>query len=139
MLTKYGQDFPLPSSRRHRRPAGDTILVTGTTGGLGCALLSQLYEAPEVQKIYAFNRKDNRRSLGERQRDALLDRGYRAGAILRSSKVVLLEVDLLRPNFGLSQDLYDEVSVVWFVLVKLRLILYVQVHDSVTHIIHNGT
>ena len=110
MLDKYSQDFPVHNPGPQRsRPIGDTVFVTGTTGGLGCALLSRLWETPEVVKIYAFNRK-GKRPLRERQRDLLLDRGYPADSILDSFKVVLLEGDLAQPNIGLSQELYTEVG-----------------------------
>ena len=110
MLTKYGQDFPLHSSRRHRRPAGDTILVTGTTGGLGCALLAYLVELPNVLRIYAVNRK-SKVALVERQRSTLHDRGYNAQAILENGKVVLVEAATEEPQLGVSSELYGEVRV----------------------------
>ena len=138
MLDKYSQDFPVhnPGSQRSR-PIGDTVFVTGTTGGLGCALLSQLCETPGVVKIHAFNRK-GKRPLRERQRDLLLDRGYPADSILDSLKVVLLEGDLAQSNIGLSQELYNEVGAELSQSHCLGLIP-TQVQNSVTHIIHNGT
>ncbi|KAI0085552.1 hypothetical protein BDY19DRAFT_1020953 [Irpex rosettiformis] len=119
MLEKYTQGFPVHIPQTNRMPIGDTILVTGTTGGLGCALLSQLYDASEVVKVYAVNRL-GKQSLKGRQRKLLRDRGYDGDAILRSSKVVLVEADFAHPLIGLTQELYDEIRL------------------SVTHIIHNA-
>ena len=113
MVEKYSQGFPIHNPQHDEVPIGDTILVTGTTGGLGCALLSQLSRAPEVVKIYALNRTGKRR-LEERQRESLRDRGYDAEAILQSSKVVLLEADLAQPMLGLSENIYTEVRAIVF-------------------------
>ena len=113
MVEKYCAKFPIHSSQYDKVPVGDTFLVTGTTGGLGCAILSQLAEAPEVVKVYALNRA-GKQPLEERQRQSLFDRGYDANAILRSPNIVLLEADLAQPMLGLSQDLYGEVRVIIF-------------------------
>ncbi|KAH9931804.1 uncharacterized protein B0H18DRAFT_1093226 [Fomitopsis serialis] len=87
---------------------GDVILVTGTTGSLGCALLVRLAADSGVSKVYALNRTaKNGESL---LIDVDLDEG----------KVVLLEGDLIAPRFGIERSIYNEMR------------------DSVTHIIHNA-
>ncbi|KAI0691830.1 hypothetical protein BC835DRAFT_1278821 [Cytidiella melzeri] len=120
MLDKHSGDFPVhqPQSGRDQFSVGDTIVVTGTTGGLGSALLAHLASMPEVKKVYAINRK-GRYPLRERQREVLVDRGYAADTILDLSKIVLVEADLSQSRLGLSQELYAEAN-------------------SVTHIIHNA-
>ncbi|KAH9911161.1 uncharacterized protein B0H18DRAFT_945218, partial [Fomitopsis serialis] len=122
MVAKYTADYPtflsdhnVPSSN----PA-DVVLVTGTTGSLGCHLLAQLAANPDIRRIYAFNRPSrNGDTIRLRQERALRERGLDTSA-LDSSRVVMLEGDLTRPKLGLADDIYQEM------------------HTSVTHIIHNA-
>lgn len=108
MLDKYGSDFP-----RHvataAQPSANTVLVTGTTGSLGTALLAALVEDPRVHKVYAVNRKGGM-SLEERQRQVLGQRGYDANRVLNSEKVVFVETNMDADGFGLSSRLYEEVK-----------------------------
>ncbi|KIY43717.1 acetyl-CoA synthetase-like protein [Fistulina hepatica ATCC 64428] len=53
----------------------ETVLVTGTTGSLGTALLAQLVALDSVGKVYAFNRPSSRKTV-DRQRQSLKLRGY---------------------------------------------------------------
>ena len=108
MAEKYGTDF-----RQHiprlGRPGKEVVLVTGTTGGLGAALLVTLVQSPEVERVYAMNRRSSQ-PLAERQKIVLDDRGYDSGAILRSPKVILIETDMDEERFGLSEAAYEAVS-----------------------------
>lgn len=118
-LARYTQNFPkhIPSSPV---PEKDVVLVTGTTGALGTALLARLVEMDSVAKIYAFNRP-SRQSVGllKRQKEALQSRGYDA-EIAVSPKVTLVEGDLTGNGLGVDAYLEEEIR------------------QSVTHIIHNG-
>lgn len=111
MLEKYTRQLPmhLPVNEQDNLPMREVVLLTGSTGCLGSALLAQLAVDPEVTKIYALNRT-GKTTLRERQRDVLLARGYDADATIDSSKVALLEADLIQPTLGLPQITYDEVS-----------------------------
>ncbi|KAI0795718.1 hypothetical protein C8Q75DRAFT_711913 [Abortiporus biennis] len=127
-IEKYTADIPsrpvVPQSLHvHRKDAGDVVLLTGTTGGLGCNMLALLSSDPAVTRIYAFNRKSkgsdsNRVGLKERQEKAIKKRGVEDEYV--PSKVVMVEGDLLQPQFGLSTELYEELR------------------NSVTHILHNA-
>ena len=70
MIEKYsiGLDGPidgvLPSSHLIE-PA--VVLLTGTTGGLGSFLLSELLRSPVVQCVFAFNRPSSTKSIEKRQ------------------------------------------------------------------------
>ncbi|KDQ17950.1 hypothetical protein BOTBODRAFT_143676 [Botryobasidium botryosum FD-172 SS1] len=126
LVAKYTADFPThrPLARDGfpSTAAGstDVVLVTGTTGGLGTALLRDLVALPSVSRIYAFNRKDKRGvSLRERQAEALAERGLDP-KILDSPKVVLVEGDTSVSDLGLSDALFAEIR------------------DSVTCIMHNA-
>ncbi|TCD65683.1 putative NRPS-like protein biosynthetic cluster [Steccherinum ochraceum] len=119
MVARYRQDFPtrVPSIPT---PTKDTVLVTGTTGSLGCTLLAQLLQAPEVEHIYALNRlSEDGRTLLDRQRGRLAEWGIDPDITL-SPKFTLLEADMSAERLGLTEDTYD----------KIR--------TSVTHVIHNA-
>lgn len=107
ILDKYSMDFQKHVPTVHR-PSEDVVLVTGTTGGLGTALLAALVEDPKVQRVYAVNRHGGA-PLAERQRQVLIQRGYDADRVMSSDKVILVETDMDGDNFGFSPDLYDEV------------------------------
>lgn len=118
MVAKYSKDFPV--HKGGVKSTGKVVLLTGTTGGLGCYGLQALVADPTVSRVYAFNRPARSgESLRERQRATLVDRGLDP-SFLESKKLVLLEGDLSAPAFGLSRDVYQELG------------------RSVTHIIHNA-
>ncbi|KAG6837399.1 putative NRPS-like protein biosynthetic cluster [Arthromyces matolae] len=99
----------------------DVILLTGSTGGLGCYLLEALVRDPTVERIYTLNRPhaQSKKSSKERQRAALNERNIDC-SILESSKVVFIEADTSQYNLDLPSDCYE----------KLR--------TQVTCIIHNA-
>lgn len=108
MVAKYSKDFPV--HKGGVKSTGKVVLLTGTTGGLGCYGLQALVADPTVSRVYAFNRPARSgESLRERQRATLVDRGLDP-SFLESKKLVLLEGDLSAPAFGLSRDVYQEVS-----------------------------
>lgn len=120
-------------------PSSQAVLLTGSTGGIGCSILTHLANDPNVSRIYAVNRSaPSGISLVERQIVALNDRGYDA-AILDMGKIVLIEGDLSCSDFGLSSDIYNQVGKVITKACSLPAnILNTQLRCSVTHIIHNG-
>ncbi|KZT63346.1 NAD(P)-binding protein [Daedalea quercina L-15889] len=125
LLAKYTSHLPPrppPSTDtfHSRTLSGSVVLVTGTTGSLGCHLLETLVCASSVSRIYAVNRRDRgSRKLRERQAEALRERGIDEDT-LASKKVVLVEADLTKSHFGLPEEEYREM------------------HESVTHVLHNA-
>jgi hypothetical protein len=104
-------------------PAADNmvVLLTGTTGALGCHLLVDLLANDNVKQVYAFNRVGKSgKSLADRQRDALLKQGIAVEAVLGHAKLTLLEGELAEEAFGLGAEMYQTLK------------------GSVTHLIHNG-
>ncbi|KIJ09827.1 hypothetical protein PAXINDRAFT_17112 [Paxillus involutus ATCC 200175] len=99
--------------------AGAVILLTGSTGGLGSFLLSQILENSTVERVYALNRPSLFTPIVERQRSAFLDKGLPVD-LLCTSKLVFVEADASRDKCGLPSALYDEIR------------------NSVTTIIHNA-
>ncbi|KZT22888.1 acetyl-CoA synthetase-like protein [Neolentinus lepideus HHB14362 ss-1] len=108
LIEKYSADMPTTSSSSARPlPAKSTVLITGTTGGLGSYMLWMLLEDKKVERVYAFNRKSSRSTLAERQTAAFADRGLPVN-ILQSPKLVLVEGEESARDLGLDSVLYDE-------------------------------
>lgn len=107
MVEKYTKDFPahVPSAPA---PKKDVVLLTGTTGGLGASLLFSLVDSPDVERIYAVNRKGEG-SLESRQKSVLEERGIDVERVLTSSKVKYVEIDL-GDHLGFDEVLLEEVS-----------------------------
>ncbi|KAJ3846639.1 acetyl-CoA synthetase-like protein [Lentinula lateritia] len=123
LVSKYKDGISQHSSREPGPSAAPnkTIILTGTTGGFGSALLYYLSLLSEVDKIYALNRPSlNGKSLMNRQENAFKRQDLPWNTGVPSGKVVLLEVDFPKSNFGLSLDVFDELK------------------NSVTHVIHNA-
>ncbi|QRV95194.1 acetyl-CoA synthetase-like protein [Ceratobasidium sp. AG-Ba] len=89
----------------------ESVLLTGTTGGLGSHLLAQLLANDGVDRVWAINRKqrDRRISLQQRQKDAFEDKGLDT-ALLQSPKLILLESDITTERLGLPTELYEEIT-----------------------------
>lgn len=111
MVEKYSSQF---SAARTVNPTEDkppsdaqVVIVTGTTGRLGCHILSQLLADTSVVTVYALNRGPLSR-IRHRQ-EAAFDRWRLDGSALKNSKLVLLEADLSRPNLGISKEVHAEV------------------------------
>ncbi|KAF8834980.1 acetyl-CoA synthetase-like protein, partial [Paxillus ammoniavirescens] len=95
------------------------VLLTGSTGGLGSFVLSQMLENSSVERVYALNRPSSSTPIAQRQRSAFLDRGLPVD-LLSSSKLIYVEAEASEDNCGLPPTLYDEIR------------------NSVTTIIHNA-
>ncbi|KAF7352571.1 Acetyl-CoA synthetase-like protein [Mycena venus] len=119
MVFKSTHNFPKHTGKADSPSSGaKVVVVTGTTGELGCYLLSQLVNDSSVRLVYALNRASrNAQSLRERQTTALIDRGLEAD-ILDSEKVVLLEGDLSAAQFNMAKSVYQKMQ------------------ETVTHVIH---
>jgi hypothetical protein len=140
LVDKYTESFParpMLNGSAHPLPSRDVYLLTGTTGGLGSNMLAQLLEAPTVMCIYAFNRPSKSATSETRQLSAFRQRGLNTD-LLSYGKLVYVEGDLSEPSFALGDKLYGEVSRVCSAA-RSSLTSWLQIHRSVTHIIHNGT
>jgi len=115
MVEKYNKftSSRLDKSTGSNESAGDVVIVTGTTGALGSYLLAELIRNSGVSVVYALNRagRNGTTTLAERQKQSLLERGLEADIILASEKLVLLEVNLALPHFGLAEDLCEKVGI----------------------------
>ncbi|KAL8280977.1 hypothetical protein RQP46_006656 [Phenoliferia psychrophenolica] len=115
---KYSQNFGRHVGSKAIPDNVKVVLLTGATGTLGCYLLQALVDDPEVALVYAVNRPASK-SGSVRQAEALLDRGL-SPAILDAGRVVVVDADLSRSDFGIAPALFNEMR------------------DSVTLIVHNA-
>ncbi|CCL99493.1 uncharacterized protein FIBRA_01511 [Fibroporia radiculosa] len=119
MVAKYTKDLPRRGINVAVSARGDVVLLTGSTGGLGCYILAQTLADPKVSRVFAFNRSSRDGvTLQERQRSVLVARGL--PDLVSSEKLTLVEGELADENLGISDELYKEML------------------QSVTHIVHNG-
>ncbi|KAF8889051.1 hypothetical protein BD779DRAFT_1469959 [Infundibulicybe gibba] len=103
----------------------DIILVTGTTGALGSAVLAKLVADKSVVKVYALNRPSKSgRDILRRHEDALRMRGYDP-RIASSPKVVFVEGDLTRTGLGVGHVILEEACT-----------LAILMRRTITHIVH---
>jgi hypothetical protein len=128
MIVKYTHGIP-PSIEGAETdfPKYKTVLLTGSTGGLGSELLRILLVSERISHIYVLNRPSLPGKTSQcRQSDAFIDRydlilfpegclvadilsrGFDA-ACLSSSRLVFLEGDASQPYLGLDAAAYDEV------------------------------
>ncbi|KAI1175675.1 nonribosomal peptide synthetase [Nemania sp. FL0916] len=82
-----------------------TVLLTGSTGALGSYLLDQLVRNPAVARVVCLNRAED--GGVRRQATAMKDRGLETNY---SNKAEFYQADFSRPDFGLSQDVYEYLS-----------------------------
>ncbi|TCD69319.1 putative NRPS-like protein biosynthetic cluster [Steccherinum ochraceum] len=119
MIAKYSADIPAASSSRLSLPndgTGLVVLLTGSTGGLGSHLLATLLGSSRIAKVYTFDRGLD---VKTRQKASFEDRGIPLDH-LESTKLHTLSVDYDKPDFGLSNEVLNDLK------------------QSVTHIIHNA-
>lgn len=107
IIEKYVTDFssfqrksvPLPDCDRH-------VLLTGSTGSVGCQILSFLLEAPSVSLIYCLHRGPDGRA---RQEEALRSNGL-CPTTATNAKVKYIEVDLSKEILGLDAVTYSHLA-----------------------------
>ncbi|KAF8576894.1 acetyl-CoA synthetase-like protein [Ramaria rubella] len=116
-VARYTQNWPVHRPSEND-PTTETIILTGSTGGLGSHILAQLLTMPSVSRVYAFNRP-GRKTSHERHFEAFLDRGIDI-TLLKSEKIVYVEGDSAVEGFNIKTELFEEIR------------------DSVTSIIHNA-
>ncbi|KAJ3968092.1 male sterility protein-domain-containing protein [Lentinula raphanica] len=108
-----------PISRRRPPMVKITVLLTGSTGNLGCYILASLLLRDDVQRVYTFNRTSTTRNILERHRAQFQEKELDM-ALLSSPKLVFLEGDITRPSLGLSEK----------VITKLQQELSVIIHNA---------
>lgn len=106
LVNKYTAEIPTPkwnTSPESRRK--ETILLTGSTGRLGCYVLKQLAENEGITRIYALNRPSALGPSEARQKSAFKTWGISVN-LDALEKIVFLECTLSKDKLGLTQDMY---------------------------------
>jgi FlaA1/EpsC-like NDP-sugar epimerase len=93
----------------HQTPSSHTVLLTGSTGALGCHLLAQLLANDSIQHIYAINREGPDGVLLVDRQAAALERQGLSPTLVNSEKLTLIVGDLRDGDFGISSETMDEV------------------------------
>ncbi|KAF5377825.1 hypothetical protein D9615_006785 [Tricholomella constricta] len=109
-------------SRRKRRASSgqkNVVLLTGSTGSLGCFLLSRLANDPSVSKVICLNRRHSGPATARQRQIDLMEKRGASMSTRAWEKVVLHGADLSRFDFGLCEEKFAELL-------------------GVTHIIHNA-
>ncbi|KAA1475309.1 acetyl-CoA synthetase-like protein [Dentipellis sp. KUC8613] len=119
VVNRLTKEFPERPQDLVPVPAGETYLLSGSTGGLGSNILAQLLTSDKVVRVYVFNRPSSMGTSEERHKAAFEKRGLDAG-LLSSRKLKYVEGDFSELNFGIEPEAYNELR------------------TSVTHIIHNA-
>ncbi|KAJ3982149.1 male sterility protein-domain-containing protein [Lentinula detonsa] len=113
MIAKYsiGLDdgnHPTTFKRNSKRSvANETILLTGSTGNLGCCILASLLRMDHVRCVYALNRKST--NIMERHKAQFEDKALDV-SLLSSPKLVLLEGEIHLPSLGLSETVINKLQ-----------------------------
>ncbi|KAF2665440.1 acetyl-CoA synthetase-like protein [Microthyrium microscopicum] len=83
----------------------DTVILTGSTGGVGSYVLDELLRDPKVKRVYCLNRSKDAES---RQRSSAISRGLLSQ--FPAAKVQFLKVDLAVNNLGLAANSYAKLQ-----------------------------
>jgi hypothetical protein len=144
MLEKYRQELVdlsylasqarIARNRKASQPTaseqGSVVLLTGSTGSLGCFLLARLANDPTVSKVICLNRPQSASvDTLKRQMDLMRKRG---ASITGDGwkKVILYGAELSRVDFGLDDDDFDEVCEHFYLVVRPQLIFDVRIDSS---------
>ncbi|KAK1220934.1 hypothetical protein PQX77_016274, partial [Marasmius sp. AFHP31] len=116
---------------------GRVVLLTGSTGSLGCMLLDTLSADSSVRKVICLNRPRHGGldAIRKQQIDALEKRGVVIPPE-RSDKVVFIEAQTSMDNLGLDESQYLRVSQapLFYLCSQLKPCQLLEV----THIVHNA-
>ncbi|XP_006463297.1 hypothetical protein AGABI2DRAFT_120116 [Agaricus bisporus var. bisporus H97] len=121
LVTRYTAEISTPKWKTSLEPRREeTILLTGSTGRLGCYVLKQLAENESIVKVYALNRASVLGLSAEyKQKEALKLWGTSLDSDALK-KIVYLEYDPSKDKLGLTEDTYSKLQ------------------NSVTTIVYNG-
>jgi len=96
-----------PLTKTYPPVYAETILLTGSTGSLGTALLETLSSSPRVERIYAMVRGPHHlRKL----RNSLEARGMSLSILQEGGKVKVINFSMQDPLLGLDIDTYQRLS-----------------------------
>ncbi|KAF9445031.1 acetyl-CoA synthetase-like protein [Macrolepiota fuliginosa MF-IS2] len=115
-VERWSASLPKRRMSTASEPERKVFALTGSTGSLGVHTLRSLLERDDVEKVYCLHRGTADVAV-QRHKKLFQDRSLPI-SLLDSGKVSFVQVDLSKPDLGLSKAKYD----------KLR--------NSLTHIVH---
>ncbi|KAL0571105.1 hypothetical protein V5O48_010852 [Marasmius crinis-equi] len=108
LVLEHSVEFPRHIPTIRTMPKGSTVLITGTTGGLGTHLLARLIQQSSVERIYALNRPSHGVQAVRRQEIACDAQGF-PPSVAHSAKVIYLEGDISQHGLGLDPTTQNDV------------------------------
>ncbi|TFK25361.1 hypothetical protein FA15DRAFT_703770 [Coprinopsis marcescibilis] len=111
MLEHYAQTLPTNQTFSSAQAGNREVLITGTTGALGCYILAALLTDSSITRVYGLNRRLNSSPLTtcERQRRAFEERGLDP-SLLDSDKLQILDGDLTQADLGLPEATFTHLK-----------------------------
>ncbi|KAJ8125535.1 hypothetical protein O1611_g8104 [Lasiodiplodia mahajangana] len=104
LYEKYTRDLIPGKTGRPTAPDDvQTVVLTGSTGGLGSYLLDQLVRNPAIKRVVCLNRAEDG---GARQQGIQMQERGLARDPEHTKKIQYLHVDLSKDQFGLSNEMY---------------------------------
>ncbi|QRV95210.1 AMP binding enzyme [Ceratobasidium sp. AG-Ba] len=113
MIRKYDTNWSTNSTTQMSGPriTRESVVITGSNGGLGCYLLLTLLKDVNVDKIWALNRRSRDGRLGAKERQVAAFKEKLIDVdLLNHPKLSLLEADLQIGGLGLTEDVYSEIQ-----------------------------
>ncbi|KAF9460912.1 acetyl-CoA synthetase-like protein [Collybia nuda] len=109
IVEKYTSQLPSPNiSRPSNSTKKERVLLTGPTGALGSHILARLLASDAVDKVVALGRRAiSGVPLHTRLVSDFRARGLDVSLLDVSSKLVLLEGDLVKENFALTAEQFE--------------------------------
>ncbi|GLA21562.1 putative NRPS-like protein biosynthetic cluster [Aspergillus niger] len=104
MVRKYTDGLPLQQIDLRPREGGHTVLLTGSTGSLGCYILDAILNDPATVKVYCMNRSVDAES---RQQISFLEKGLE-WCPRRQKRVEFLFASFGQERMGLGEAKYEE-------------------------------
>ena len=111
-IAKYTSKLPTIAAAKEVTGNGNevVVLLTGSTGNVGCHVLSTLLGDSQVKKVYTLNRPSA--SAADRQWAAFTERVINP-SVLNDTRLVRLFGDVAKDQFGLEASVFDEVRSLW--------------------------
>lgn len=96
LITKYS------TFKKHTPVVREVVLLSGTTGGLGAHILSQLLACPNVEQVYCPVRASSPSAAFDRVLNTLVKKGL--SEFSNVHKIIALPADFSKADLGLSTE-----------------------------------
>ena len=123
LVSKYSSNFPTHVASPSLDPTPErVILVTGSSGTLGIAILNKLLQQDTFTRVYAFNRPPKLAQTSLEKHIAAFECRRFDTSLLATDRLVFLEGTLDQLHFGLPSNVYHKVGTHYFkIFIDIRL------------------